>query len=97
MPRRAEPPQGNTHRIIRWLGASCNQRQQRMRVPSAYQPTIRKLMEAKSAAGLCRPGPFCADGQYFDIDETYCRVMTTLDKAGQAVASGVAVTAWPAI
>lgn len=65
MPQEGRTPQGNTHRIFRWLGASYNQRQQRMRVPSAYQPTIRKLMEAKALLGFADPAPFCADGQYF--------------------------------
>ena len=83
MPQEGRTPQGNTHRIIRWLGASCNQRQQRMRVPSAYQPTIRKLMEAKALLGFADPAPSALTDNIMDIDETYCRVMTPLDKLGK--------------
>ena len=43
-------------------------------VPASYQPTIRKLMEAGALKGT-------GQGE-INIDETYCRVMTTLDRLG---------------
>lgn len=43
-------------------------------VPTSYQSTIRKLMEAGALKGT-------GQGE-LNIDETYCRVMTTLDRLG---------------
>ena len=43
-------------------------------VPASYQPAIRKLMEAGVLKGT-------GQGE-LNIDETYCRVMTTLDRLG---------------
>ena len=43
-------------------------------VPASYQPTIRKIMEAGALKGT-------GQGE-INIDETYCRVMTTLDRLG---------------
>ena len=43
-------------------------------MPASYQPAIRKLMEAGALKGT-------GQGE-INIDETYCRVMTTLDRLG---------------
>ena len=43
-------------------------------VPESYRPTIAKLMEAGALKGT-------GQGE-LNIDETYCRVMTTLDRLG---------------
>lgn len=43
-------------------------------VPASYQPTIAKLMDAGALKGT-------GQGE-LNIDETYCRVMTTLDRLG---------------
>ena len=44
-------------------------------VPESYRPTIEKLMEAGALQGT-------GNGE-LNIDETYCRVMTTLDRMGK--------------
>lgn len=43
-------------------------------VPESYRPTIRRLMEAGALKGT-------GQGE-LNIDETYCRIMTTLDRLG---------------
>ena len=43
-------------------------------VPASYQPTIQKLVEAGVLKGT-------GNGE-LNVDETYCRVMTTLDRLG---------------
>lgn len=52
-------------------------------VPASYRPTIQKLMERKALAGVSDPDPTRLDDNILKIDETYCRVMTTLDKLGK--------------
>ncbi|MDL2288768.1 N-acetylmuramoyl-L-alanine amidase [Oscillospiraceae bacterium OttesenSCG-928-F05] len=52
-------------------------------VPSSYRPTIQKLMEAGALAGKSDPDPDSLEDNILDIDETYCRVMTTLDRLGK--------------
>lgn len=59
-------------------------------VPASYQPTIRKLMEAGALKGSSDPDPEQLEDNVLNIDETYCRVMTTLDRLGiLEVANGV--------
>ena len=59
-------------------------------VPSSYQPTIRRLMEAGALVGTSDPDPEQLEDNILNIDETYCRVMTTLDRLGLLeVADGV--------
>jgi N-acetyl-anhydromuramyl-L-alanine amidase AmpD len=51
-------------------------------VPKSYRPTVLKLMEKGALMGRADPDPFLLTDNILDIDETYCRVMTTLDKLG---------------
>lgn len=51
-------------------------------VPESYRPTIRKLMEAGVLLGHSDPDPDRLEDNILDIDETYCRIMTTLDRLG---------------
>lgn len=51
-------------------------------VPTSYRPTIRKLMEAGVLQGHSDPDPDSLEDNVLDVDETYCRVMTTLDRMG---------------
>lgn len=49
-------------------------------VPASYKPTIQKLIDKKVLNGV---GDTDKDGvNELNIDETYCRVMTTLDRIG---------------
>lgn len=52
-------------------------------VPESYRPTIKKLMEKGGLSGYKDPDPARIDDNIINIDETYCRVMTTLDKMGK--------------
>ncbi len=52
-------------------------------VPKSYQPAIRKLMEKKALLGYSDPDPATLEDNILNLDETYCRVMTTLDKLGK--------------
>ena len=52
-------------------------------VPASYQPTIRKLMERGWLKGVSDPDPNSLEDNVLNLDETYCRVMTTLDNAGK--------------
>lgn len=51
-------------------------------VPESYQPTIRKLMERKALVGYEDIDPTRLDDNVINLDETYCRIMTTLDRLG---------------
>lgn len=51
-------------------------------VPDSYRPTIQKLMEKKALCGYSDPDPTRLDDNIIDVDEVYCRVMTTLDRLG---------------
>lgn len=51
-------------------------------VPISYRPTIQKLMERKALTGYSDPDPGRLDDNILRIDETFCRVLTTLDKLG---------------
>lgn len=51
-------------------------------VPLDYRPTIQKLMEKKAMLGYADPDPDRLDDNLINLDETYCRVMTTLDRLG---------------
>ena len=51
-------------------------------VPASYQPTIRNLMEAGVLLGSSDTDPNSLEDNVLNIDETYCRVMTTLDRLG---------------
>ena len=51
-------------------------------VPESYQPTIRRLMEAGALLGSSDTDPNSLEDNVLNIDETYCRVMTTLDRLG---------------
>ena len=57
-----------------WEAEDMNTYRTLAEVPASYQPTIRKLMEAGALKGT-------GQGE-LNIDETYCRVMTTLDRLG---------------
>lgn len=52
-------------------------------VPASYQPTIRKLMDAGSLVGYAIGDPHDPEDNVLNLTETYCRVMTTLDKHGK--------------
>ena len=52
-------------------------------VPEYYRPTIRKLMEKKALVGVSDPDPNSFDDNVINVDEIYCRVMTTLDRMGK--------------
>ena len=52
-------------------------------VPAGYRPTIEKLMAAGALKGVSDPDPNSLEDNILNIDETYCRVMTTLDKMGK--------------
>lgn len=49
-------------------------------VPEHYQPTIRRLMERGALRGEEDPDPNSLEDNAINVDETYCRVMTTLDR-----------------
>ena len=51
-------------------------------VPESYRPTIRRLMEAGALKGSSDPDPERLEDNVLNIDETYCRIMTTLDRLG---------------
>lgn len=51
-------------------------------VPESYRPTIRKLMERGALRGEKDPDPNSFEDNVLNVDETYCRVMTTLDRLG---------------
>lgn len=52
-------------------------------VPAWYRPTIQKLMEQGALSGVSDPDPNSLEDNILNIDETYCRVMTTLDRLGK--------------
>ena len=52
-------------------------------VPEWYQPTIRKLMEAGALLGEEDPDPNSIEDNVINVSETYCRIMTTLDRLGK--------------
>lgn len=52
-------------------------------VPEHYRPTIRKLMEQGWLRGEEDPDPSRLEDNVINLDETYCRVMTTFDRAGK--------------
>lgn len=52
-------------------------------VPKTHRPTIQKLMEAGALTGYENPDPNSLDDNILNVDETYCRVMTTLDRLGK--------------
>ncbi len=52
-------------------------------VPENYQPTIRKLMECGALRGESDPDPSSLEDNVLNLSETYCRVMTTLDRLGR--------------
>ena len=52
-------------------------------VPEHYRPTIRKLMERGTLWGESDPDPNSLEDNVLNLDETYCRVMTTLDRMGK--------------
>ena len=49
-------------------------------VPDSYRPTIRKLMERGALRGESDPDPNSLEDNVLNLDETYCRIMTTLDR-----------------
>ena len=49
-------------------------------VPEHYRPTIRRLMERGALRGEEDPDPNSLEDNAINVDETYCRVMTTLDR-----------------
>lgn len=51
-------------------------------VPEWYRPTIKKLMELGALKGTDEGDPATLEDNVIDVDETYCRVMTTLDRLG---------------
>lgn len=52
-------------------------------VPNSYRPTIKKLMERKVLTGKKDTDPNSLEDNILDIDETFCRVMTILDRLGK--------------
>ena len=51
-------------------------------VPACYRPAIRRLMERGALVGRSDPDPEGMEDNVLDLDETYCRVMATLNKLG---------------
>lgn len=51
-------------------------------IPASYRPTIQKVMERGGLGGYSNPDPNSLEDNLLNIDETYCRVMTTLDRMG---------------
>ena len=49
-------------------------------VPDSYRPTIRKLMERGALRGESDPDPNSLEDNVLNLNETYCRIMTTLDR-----------------
>ena len=49
-------------------------------VPDSYRPTIRKLMERGALRGESGPDPNSLEDNVLNLNETYCRIMTTLDR-----------------
>ena len=49
-------------------------------VPDSYRPTIRKLMERGALRGESDPDPNSLEDNVLNLDETFCRIMTTLDR-----------------
>ena len=52
-------------------------------VPESYRPTIRRLMERGALRGESDPDPSSLEDNVLNLDETYCRIMTTLDRMGK--------------
>lgn len=52
-------------------------------VPEWYRPTIRKLMELGGLAGTAAGASARLEDKVIDVDETYCRVMTSLNAMGK--------------
>ena len=65
-----------------WEAEDMNTYRTLAEVPASYQPTIRKLMEAGALLGSSDTDPHSLEDNVLSIDETYCRVMTTLDRLG---------------
>lgn len=65
-----------------WEAEDMNTYRTIAEVPASYQPTIRRLMEAGALLGSSDPDPESLEDNVLNIDETYCRVMTTLDRLG---------------
>lgn len=51
-------------------------------VPDSYRPTIEKLMQSGALKGSDEGAPDTLEDNVINVDETYCRVMTTLDRMG---------------
>ena len=51
-------------------------------VPEWYRDTILKLMESGALKGTDEGSPDTLEDNIINVDETYCRVMTTLDRMG---------------
>ena len=51
-------------------------------VPADYAPTIRKLMEAGALVGTDEGNSATLEDNVINVDEIYCRIMTSLDRAG---------------
>ena len=51
-------------------------------VPAWYRPTIEMLMEKGALKGTDEGEADILEDNVIDVDETYCRVMTTLDRLG---------------
>ena len=65
-----------------WEAEDMNTYRTLAEVPASYQPTIRKIMEAGALLGSSDTDPHSLEDNVLNIDETYCRVMTTLDRLG---------------
>lgn len=51
-------------------------------VPSSYRPTIRKLMEKGALHGHAIGDPDDIEDNVLNVNETFCRIMTVLDRLG---------------
>ena len=51
-------------------------------VPTSYRSTTEKLMRMGALNGSDIGDPETLEDNVIDVDETYCRVMTTLDRLG---------------
>lgn len=51
-------------------------------VPEYYRPAIEKLMQSGALVGEYDPNPDTLEDNIINVDVTYCRVMTTLDRLG---------------
>lgn len=51
-------------------------------VPTSYKPSVLKVMQMGAMSGYDAKDPSTLNDNVINVDETFCRVLTVLDKAG---------------